>query len=69
MSTNDKKSLKNQKDRIEERTKLDKFKEQELVDDIPMEDLKIEQKDEKKKFKSKNASQSERKHQTMKGDK
>ncbi|UJL46862.1 hypothetical protein KFZ58_02610 [Virgibacillus sp. NKC19-16] len=49
------------KNEIEERTSLDEFEEQIHADDVPLEDLKIEQKDEKKKFKSKDASQSERK--------
>ncbi|AXI08093.1 hypothetical protein CUC15_03535 [Oceanobacillus zhaokaii] len=35
---------------------------QEFVDPIPLEDLKIEMEDEKRKFKTKNDSQSERKY-------
>lgn len=46
----------------EDRTKLDEFKKQQLVDDIPLEDLKIEQEDERKKHKTKDDSQSERKY-------
>lgn len=46
----------------EERTELDKFKDQQFVDDIPLEDLKIEQEDEKDKHKTKDDSQSERKY-------
>jgi len=45
----------------EDRTKLDRLENQKFVDDIPMEDLKIETKDEKKKTKTKDNSQSERK--------
>ncbi|WP_430787484.1 hypothetical protein VBD025_16585 [Virgibacillus flavescens] len=62
MQNNDKKSSENNNDHIEKQNKLDKDKEQLFVDDIPMEDLKIEQDDEKKKSKSKDASQSERKY-------
>lgn len=47
--------------------KLDKHEEQKFVDDIPMEDLKIEAQDEKKKTKSKDDSQSERKYKKRKG--
>ncbi|MBY7142188.1 hypothetical protein KFZ56_03590 [Virgibacillus sp. NKC19-3] len=54
---------------IEERTALDEFEDQMHVDDVPLEDLKIEQKDEKKKFKSKDASQSERKMKSKLDDK
>lgn len=46
----------------EDRTKLDGFYEQRFVDDIPLEDLKIEQDDEKDKHKTKDDSQSERKY-------
>lgn len=46
----------------EKRTKLDDFSEQQFVDDIPLEDLKIEQADEKNKHKTKDDSQSERKY-------
>ena len=46
----------------EDRTKLDEFPEQQFVDDIPLEDLKIEQEDEKNKHKTKDDSQSERKY-------
>ncbi|ASN06451.1 hypothetical protein [Virgibacillus necropolis] len=64
MRTNDKKSSDkdNNGEHVEKRTKLDEFKDQQMVDDIPLEDLKIEQKDEKKKSKSKDESQSERKY-------
>lgn len=48
----------------EKRDPLDKFKDQQFVDDIPLEDLKIENEQEIKKEKSQNASQSERKHKT-----
>lgn len=47
----------------EGRTELDEFKDQQHVDDIPLEDLKIEQDDERKKHKTKDDSQSERKFQ------
>ncbi|MCF3944812.1 hypothetical protein [Oceanobacillus alkalisoli] len=46
----------------ERRTELDEFKQQQHVDDIPLEDLKIEQEDEKDKHKTKDDSQSERKY-------
>lgn len=45
----------------EDRTSLDNFKQQKLVDDIPMEDLKINKKMEKQKKKTQNTSQSEKK--------
>lgn len=48
----------------EKRTSLDKFKEQKFVDDIPMEDLKLEKQEEKEGKKSKSDSQSERKYKT-----
>ncbi|MBT2598963.1 MULTISPECIES: hypothetical protein [unclassified Oceanobacillus] len=48
---------------IENRTALDEFENQKFADDVPMEDLKIELKDEKKKTKSKDDSQSQRKHE------
>ncbi len=50
-----------------EEKKLDKHEEQKFVDDIPMEDLKIEAQDEKKKTKSKDDSQSERKYKKERG--
>ncbi|WP_010651861.1 hypothetical protein [Oceanobacillus massiliensis] len=64
MRNDDKKSPKkeNTKWNEEERTKLDSFDNQKFADDIPMEDLKIEMKDEKKKTKTKDESQSERKY-------
>jgi hypothetical protein len=46
----------------ERRTELDEFKDQQHVDDIPLEDLKIEQEDEKEKHKTKDDSQSEKKN-------
>lgn len=46
----------------EKRTKLDDLAEQQFVDDIPLEDLKIENEDEKNKHKTKDDSQSERKY-------
>ncbi|GAB3807165.1 hypothetical protein [Virgibacillus kimchii] len=49
---------------VERRNKLDEFENQKFTDDIPLEDLKIEAKEEKKKTKSKDASQSERKHRS-----
>ncbi|GAB3046234.1 hypothetical protein [Virgibacillus ainsalahensis] len=64
MSKDEKKSPNKNNENLEKRSSLDKFEEQKMVDDIPMEDLKIEMKDEKKKFKSKNSSESERKHKT-----
>jgi len=48
----------------EDRNKLDEFADQRFVDDIPLEDLKIEQEDEKNKHKTKDDSQSERKYMT-----
>lgn len=53
-----------QKSAEEERNLLDKFKDQQFVDDIPLEDLKIETEQETKKEKSQSTSQSERKHKT-----
>lgn len=46
----------------EDRTKLDRLENQKFADDIPLEDLKIEAKDEKNKTKTKDDSQSERKY-------
>lgn len=46
----------------EDRTELDMFKDQQHVDDIPMKDLSIEQKEEKVKHKTKDKSQSEEKY-------
>ncbi|MGM8211346.1 hypothetical protein ACLIBH_00995 [Virgibacillus sp. W0430] len=46
----------------EDRNTLDGFKEQQLVDDIPLEDLKIEKQQEDKKKKSQDTSQSEKKY-------
>ena len=65
MSSEDKRSSTNERPKWNEerRTKLDEQKEQKFVDDIPMEDLKIESKDEKKNTKTKDDSQSERKYQ------
>jgi len=57
---------KRQKRGVERRNKLDEFENQKFADDIPLEDLKIEAKDEKKKLKSKDSSQSERKHKSDK---
>ncbi|CEI83341.1 MULTISPECIES: hypothetical protein [Oceanobacillus] len=64
MSNNEKRSSKSGKpNRNEERrTMLDEHEEQMFVDDVPLEDLKIEAKDEKRKTKSKDDSQSEKKH-------
>lgn len=64
MRTNNKSSSDkdNNGEHVEKRTKLDEFKDQQMVDDIPLEDLKIEQKDERKKSKTKDESQSERKY-------
>lgn len=65
MSSENKNSSTNERPKWNEerRTKLDEQKEQKFVDDIPMEDLKIESQDEKKKTKTKDDSQSERKYQ------
>lgn len=49
-------------DHIERRTELDRFREQQHVDDIPLEDLKIEQEQEKNQRKTQDSSQSERKY-------
>jgi len=70
MSNKDKRSSKSGKpNRNEERrTKLDEHEEQKFVDDIPMEDLKIEAQDEKKKSKSKDDSQSERKYRQKRNE-
>lgn len=46
----------------EKRKNMDESSEQKFVDDIPLEDLKIDLKDEKKKKKTKNDSESERKY-------
>ncbi|MFS0752101.1 hypothetical protein [Oceanobacillus sp. 1P07AA] len=54
---------KKSKRNVENRTALDEFENQKFADDVPMEDLKIELKDEKKKTKSKEDSQSQRKHE------
>lgn len=48
--------------REEERTPLDKYKDQEFADEIPLEDLKIETEQEKNKHKTQNDSQSENKY-------
>ncbi len=48
-----------------EKNAADKLGEgQEFVDDIPLEDLKIEMEDERNKFKTKDDSQSERKYKS-----
>jgi len=44
-----------------EQTSLDEFKDQQFVDDIPLEDLKIEMEQEKNKDKSQDDSQSSKK--------
>lgn len=46
----------------EKRKDMNDSKEQKFVDDIPLEDLKIDMEDEKKKKKTKDSSESERKH-------
>lgn len=48
----------------EKRTLLDEFINQKFVDDIPVEDLKIEVEQEKNKEKTQNTSQSERKYKS-----
>ncbi|WP_067726477.1 hypothetical protein [Oceanobacillus damuensis] len=70
MSNQDKQSpnKENTKWNEEDRTNLDKFENQKFADDIPMEDLKIEMKDEKKKTKTKDDSQSERKFKNKEDD-
>ena len=45
----------------EERTPLDEFEDRKFVDDIPLEELKIETEQEKKKKKTQNDSQSDKK--------
>lgn len=61
------KDKKNRQERgVERRNKLDEFENQKFADDIPLEDLKIEAKEERNKTKSKDASQSERKHKSDK---
>lgn len=57
MSSNDNKSPIEKKQNAAE-----KFEGQEFVDQIPLEDLKIEMEDERNKFKTKDDSQSERKY-------
>lgn len=49
--------------REEERTSLDKYKDQIFADDIPLKDLKIETEQEKNKHKTQNESQSTDKYQ------
>ncbi|KAB8138293.1 hypothetical protein F9U64_05530 [Gracilibacillus oryzae] len=46
----------------ERRPELYKFKEEQLVDDIPLEDLKIEERNNDKKKNSQSTSQSEKKY-------
>ncbi len=46
----------------EKRPELYKFKEQQLVDDIPLRDLEIEEKNNKRKENSQSTSQSEEKY-------
>lgn len=53
----------------EKRNSLDEFKDQQFVDDIPLEDLKIENEQETNKKKSQSTSQSEKKHKTGFGNK
>lgn len=48
--------------REEKRTPLDKFADQKFVDDIPLQDLKIETEQEKEKHKTQDDSQSEQKY-------
>ncbi|MEH7115101.1 hypothetical protein V7124_22470 [Neobacillus niacini] len=57
MSSKDTKSSKNKK-----LYGAEKLEGQEFVDEIPLEDLKIEMEDERKKIKTKDDSQSERKY-------
>ncbi|MHA6253282.1 hypothetical protein [Oceanobacillus sp. CAU 1775] len=52
----------------EDRTKLDDFREQQFVDDIPIEDLKIEQEGEKNKHHTQDDSQSEKKYRGNSSD-
>lgn len=47
--------------REEERTPLDQFEDQKFVDDIPLEDLKIETEQERNKHKTQDRSQSDKK--------
>lgn len=56
------KKIKEQNDHFEEeRTELDAFEDQKFADDIPLDDLKIEAEQEKKKHKTQDTSQSKRK--------
>lgn len=48
----------------EKHNPLDQFEDQKFVDDIPLEDLKIEAEQEKDKHKTQNKSQSEQKYKT-----
>lgn len=50
--------------RSNENDPLDTFKDQQFVDEIPLEDLKIETDQETKKEKSQSTSQSERKYKS-----
>ena len=60
MSSKDKKSpIENKRDTAEELEGM------EFVDQIPLEDLKIEMEDERNKFKTKDDSQSERKYKRI----
>lgn len=51
-----------EKSHEEERSPLDKYKDQQFADDIPLEDLKIEVEQEKEKHKTQSTSQSEEKY-------
>ncbi|PKR77837.1 hypothetical protein CEY16_07870 [Halalkalibacillus sediminis] len=53
----------------EKRTELHKFKDEQLVDDIPMEDLEIEEKNTKDKTNSQSTSQTEEKYRKAGKDK
>ncbi|SHN23012.1 hypothetical protein [Gracilibacillus kekensis] len=59
-----KEKVDNQRESVhdEKRPDLYKFKEQQLVDDIPLKDLEIEEKNNKKKHHSQSTSQSEEKY-------
>lgn len=54
---------KQEKSREEKRTTLDQFSDQKFVDDIPLDDLKIELEQEKNKHKTQNESQSTNKYE------
>ncbi|MED3728274.1 hypothetical protein ACT6P6_06875 [Priestia endophytica] len=47
---------------VKDRTELDKFESQQNVDHIPLEEVELDQKDEKRKHRTKDSSSTEKKH-------